>query len=62
MGAIQDLLITDTLFRNKKAETRVKWTKLVESVEHGGGKAFIFSSWRTRSSLARARSSMSSSS
>merc|ERR1711977_316961 len=44
MGAIQDLLITDTLFRNRNAEARTKWTKLVESVEQGGGKAFIFSS------------------
>jgi len=44
MGAIEDLLITDTLFRNRKTETRVKFTKLVESVKQGGGKAFIFSS------------------
>ena len=44
MGAIQDLLITDTLFRTKKTEQRVKWTKMVEGVERGGGKAHIFSS------------------
>ncbi|QDZ20797.1 pelota mRNA surveillance protein [Chloropicon primus] len=44
MGAIQDILIVDSLFRNRNAETRIKWTKLVESVEQGGGKSFIFSS------------------
>ena len=44
MGAIEDLLITDTLFRNRNAETRIKYTNLVESVKGAGGKAFIFSS------------------
>jgi protein pelota len=44
MGAIEDLLITDSLFRDRNAETRVKYTTLVESVKQAGGQAFIFSS------------------
>ena len=44
MGAIDELLITDTLFRNRDASTRTKYTALVESVRGAGGKAHIFSS------------------
>lgn len=42
--AIQDLLITDTLFRNSDVETRKKYVKLVESVKDSGGTVYTFSS------------------
>jgi protein pelota len=43
VGAIQTLLISDTLFRTADPKLRSKYTSLVEEVEAGGGNALIFS-------------------
>lgn len=43
LGAIQTLLISDTLFRTADPKLRSKYTSLVEEVEGGGGKSLIFS-------------------
>ena len=43
LGAIQTLLISDSLFRTADPVLRTKYTKLVEEVEHGGGESFVFS-------------------
>ncbi|CAN1246615.1 Protein PELOTA 1 [Linum grandiflorum] len=41
--AVQDLLITDDLFRNADIPTRQKYVDMVKSVKSNGGKAHIFS-------------------
>ena len=41
--AIQMLLITDTLFRVNDVGKRRRYAMLVEEVQEGGGKVFIFS-------------------
>jgi len=43
-GAIQVLMVTDTLFRNADVATRKKYVKLVEDVKAGGGVVHLFSS------------------
>ena len=43
LGAIQTLLITDTLFRVNDVMARLKYSTLVEEVESGGGAVFVFS-------------------
>ena len=43
LGAIQVLLITDTLFRVNDVGKRRRYAMLVEEVQEGGGKVFIFS-------------------
>ena len=43
LGAIQTLLITDTLFRVNDVMARRKYSTLVEEVESGGGAVFVFS-------------------
>jgi protein pelota len=43
MGAIQQLLITDELFRSHSPEKRKKYCKLVDIVEENKGKVYIFS-------------------
>lgn len=43
LGAIQTLLISDSLFRTADAQMRQRYAGLVEEVEAGGGKAYIFS-------------------
>jgi protein pelota len=45
LGAIQTLLISDSLFRTNDVRKRKKYVKLVEEVEAvGGGRALVFSS------------------
>ena len=43
-GAIQTLLVTDTLFRNADVATRKKYVTLVEEVQGGGGVVHLCSS------------------
>lgn len=43
LGAIQTLLITDSLFRINNVLQRQKCATLVEEVESGGGEVFVFS-------------------
>ena len=43
-GAIQTLLVTDTLFRNADVATRKKYVQLVEEVQGGGGQVHLCSS------------------
>ena len=43
LGAVQTLLITDTLFRVNDVAARRKYSSLVEEVEAGGGEVFVFS-------------------
>lgn len=43
LGAIQTLLLSDSLFRTADPALRTKYTNLVEEVRQGGGEAFIFS-------------------
>lgn len=43
LGAIQSLLLSDSLFRTADPKLRTKYTNLVEEVKHGGGEAYIFS-------------------
>mmetsp|Transcript_29100 Transcript_29100/g.74628 ORF Transcript_29100/g.74628 Transcript_29100/m.74628 type:complete len:382 (-) Transcript_29100:170-1315(-) len=43
LGAIQTLLITDSIFRVNNVAKRRKVTKLVEGVREAGGEVFIFS-------------------
>jgi eRF1 domain 3 len=43
LGAIQTLLITDTLFRVNDVMARLKYSTLVEEVESSGGVVFVFS-------------------
>jgi len=43
LGAIQILLITDSVFRVNNVEKRRKVTKLVEGVREAGGEVFVFS-------------------
>ena len=43
LGAIQTLLITDTLFRVNDVAARRRYSALVEEVEAGGGEVFVFS-------------------
>lgn len=47
LGAIQSLLLSDSLFRTADPVLRTKYTQLVEEVRHGGGEAFIFSGAHT---------------
>ena len=44
MGAISDLLISDSLFRSVDLGERLKYIRLVEEVRNGAGKVHIFSS------------------
>lgn len=44
LGAIDTLLISDSLFRTSDPQIRLKYEKLVEDVRGGGGSAFILSS------------------
>ncbi len=43
LGAVQTLLISDSLFRAADPAARRRWAALVEEVEKGGGEALIFS-------------------
>ena len=43
LGAIEDLLLSDELFRNKLPSVRKRYMALVDSVKETGGKAHIFS-------------------
>ena len=43
MGAVQTLLLTDTLLRVNNVQERHKYATLVEEVKEGGGQAIIFS-------------------
>ena len=43
LGAVQTLLVTDTLLRVNDVALRRKYAKLVEEVGTGGGQAVIFS-------------------
>lgn len=43
LGAVEDLLLSDELFRNKMPATRRQYMALVDSVKEAGGKAHIFS-------------------
>jgi protein pelota len=43
LGAIDTLLISDSLFRTADPAMRTRYAKLVEEVESGGGKALVFS-------------------
>lgn len=43
LGAIQTLLIADSLFRTNDVLKRAKYAALVDEVEAGGGKSFVFS-------------------
>jgi len=43
LGAIDTLLVSDSLFRTADPVMRMKYAALVEEVESGGGKAFVFS-------------------
>ena len=43
LGAIDTLLISDSLFRTADPVLRRKYATLVEEVESGGGKSFVFS-------------------
>ncbi len=43
LGAIQTLLVTDSLFRINNVAERQKYASLVEEVEGGGGTAVVFS-------------------
>jgi protein pelota len=47
LGAIQSLLLSDSLFRTADPILRTKYTNLVEDVRHGGGDAYIFSGAHT---------------
>ena len=42
-GAVEDLLITNELFRNADVPTRKMYHKMVDDVRKGGGKLFLFS-------------------
>jgi hypothetical protein len=55
LGAIQTLLITDTLFRVNDVMARLKYSTLVEEVEAGGGAVFVFSGapWSVRRTRVR---------
>lgn len=44
LGAIADLLVSDSLFRSDTLEERRKYIKLVEDVRNSGGSVHIFSS------------------
>lgn len=44
MGAVSELLVSDTLFRSESLEERRKYIKLVEDVRNSGGTVHIFSS------------------
>ncbi|KAL6761649.1 meiotic cell division protein pelota [Haematococcus lacustris] len=44
MGAIQTLLISDSLFRINNVQKRKRYVGLVDAVKDGGGEALIFSS------------------
>mmetsp|Transcript_7038 Transcript_7038/g.21438 ORF Transcript_7038/g.21438 Transcript_7038/m.21438 type:complete len:394 (-) Transcript_7038:513-1694(-) len=43
MGAVQTLLLTDSLFRNVDVKTREKYVELVDIVKSAGGEVHIFS-------------------
>lgn len=43
LGAVQTLLITDTLFRVNNVAQRQKYAALVEQVQEAGGEAIVFS-------------------
>lgn len=43
-GAIQTLLVSDSLFRSPELSMRKRYVNLVESVREGGGEVLIFSS------------------
>lgn len=43
LGAIQTLLVSDSLFRTSDPMVRRRYAALVQEVEDGGGKAFVFS-------------------
>jgi len=47
LGAIQTLLLSDSLFRTADPVRRTKYSNLVEEVRNGGGEAFIFSGAHT---------------
>ena len=44
LGAIDTLLISDSLFRTSDPRIRLKYEKLVDDVRTGGGTAFVLSS------------------
>lgn len=44
LGAVQTLLLTDSLFRTNDVAERRRWVALVDSVKGGGGEVHIFSS------------------
>lgn len=43
VGAIDTLLISDSLFKNSNGDTRKKYVDLVDNVREGGSKVYIFS-------------------
>jgi protein pelota len=43
LGAIQTLLLTDSLFRVNDVAKRKKWVALVDGVRDAGGEALVFS-------------------
>lgn len=43
MGAVEKLLITDTLFRSSDVKQREKYVALTEEVKQNGGSVFVFS-------------------
>lgn len=47
LGAIQTLLISDSLFRTSNVPRRRRFVQLVEEVEEGGGKVLVFSGAHT---------------
>jgi protein pelota len=47
MGAIQQLLITDELFRSSSPKERLKYIDLTDIVEKNKGKVYIFSTLHT---------------
>jgi protein pelota len=44
LGAVQTLLIADSLFRVNDVAKRAKWVALVDGVREAGGEALVFSS------------------
>lgn len=43
LGAVQTLMLTDTLLRVNNVAERRRYAKLVDEVKEGGGEAIIFS-------------------
>eukprot|EP00923_Selenidium_pygospionis_P019891 GHVN01034602.1.p3 GENE.GHVN01034602.1~~GHVN01034602.1.p3 ORF type:complete len:284 (+),score=38.47 GHVN01034602.1:2864-3715(+) len=46
-GAVQTILLTDSLFRSSTAAKRRKFNDLTEQVSHAGGEVFVFSELHT---------------